>query len=95
MKHADNESMGGVDKLHFLLSLYHTKIPSKKWTLRVLFHFVDVAICNSWLEYLRDHQMLPRAKLLYLMNFRMQVAEALIKATVPEKKRGRPSLAEI
>lgn len=42
-----NQSMGGVDKMDFLLSLYRTKIRSKKWTLRAIFHFVDLAVCNT------------------------------------------------
>ena len=32
-----NKSMGGVDKLHFLLSLYRIHIKSNKWALRVIF----------------------------------------------------------
>ena len=42
-----NKSMGGVDKLDFLLSLYRIHIKSKKWTLRVIFHFVDLAVVTS------------------------------------------------
>ncbi|KAL3196099.1 hypothetical protein MRX96_053997 [Rhipicephalus microplus] len=38
-----NRSMGGVDKMDFLLSLYRTKIRSKKWTLRAIFHFESPA----------------------------------------------------
>lgn len=89
-----NKSMGGVDKLDFLLSLYRTKIRSKKWTLRAIFHFVDVAVCNSWIEYLRDHAATPRSKLLDLMHFRLAVAEALITSVPNKRKRGRPSLEE-
>ena len=42
-----NKSMGGVDKLDFLLSLYRIHIKSKKWTLRAIFHFVDLAVVTS------------------------------------------------
>ncbi|KAM7282123.1 piggyBac transposable element-derived protein 3 [Ixodes scapularis] len=90
-----NQSMGGVDKLDFLLSLYRIKIRSRKWTLRVLFHFVDIAICNAWLEYLRDNEGIPRTKLMDLMHFRLQVAEGLIKAVPNARKRGRPSLENL
>lgn len=49
-----NHSMGGVDKMDFLQELYRTFIRSRKWTLRVIFHFIDLSICNGWLEYKRD-----------------------------------------
>ncbi|KAG0424948.1 hypothetical protein HPB47_027873, partial [Ixodes persulcatus] len=90
-----NHSMGAVDKLDFLLSLYRIKIRSRKWTLRVLFHFVGIAICNAWLEYLRDNEGIPRTKLMDLIHFRLQVAEGLIKAVPNARKRGRPSLENL
>lgn len=42
-----NASMGGVDKMDFLIQLYRIFIRSRKWTLRVIFHFVTVAVNNS------------------------------------------------
>ncbi|KAL3219787.1 hypothetical protein MRX96_005557 [Rhipicephalus microplus] len=35
---AYNHSMGGVDKVDFLIALYRTTIRSRKWTLRMTFH---------------------------------------------------------
>ena len=49
-----NKSMGGVDKLDFLLSLYRIHIKSIKWILRVIFHFIDLAAVTSWLQYIND-----------------------------------------
>jgi hypothetical protein len=46
-----NESMGGVDLADMLISLYRTKIKSKRWYLKVLFHCVDIAKVNAWLLY--------------------------------------------
>ncbi|KAL3225401.1 hypothetical protein MRX96_025830 [Rhipicephalus microplus] len=86
-----NRSMGGVDKMDFLLSLYRTKIRSKKWTLRAIFHFVDLAVCNAWMEYLRENAHNRRSKLLDLLHFRLQIAEALISSVPNTRKRGRPS----
>ncbi len=54
--------MGDVGKMDFLVSIYCNKIRSKKWTLRVAFHFVDIAICNSWLEYPRSNSMSNKKK---------------------------------
>lgn len=56
-----NASMGGVDKLDFLIALYRTFIRSKKWILRMFTHGLDLAITNSWLEYRKEasKQCLP------------------------------------
>lgn len=45
-----NHCMGGVDKLDFLITLYRTFIRSRKWTLRMFTHAIDLACANSWLE---------------------------------------------
>jgi len=49
-----NQSMGGVDKYDQLISYYRIFLKSKKWTLRMIFHAVDMAVTNSWLEYYLD-----------------------------------------
>jgi hypothetical protein len=49
-----NKSMGGVDKMDQLISLYRTFIRSKKWTLRMICHVFDLAAANSWLQYKKD-----------------------------------------
>lgn len=92
---AYNYSMGGVDKIDFLLSLYRIFIRSKKWTQRYLFHFIDLAICNSWILFrmICEEHKIPKKSVLSLLEFRMSVAEALLTANlVPaSRKRGRPS----
>ncbi|XP_050293817.1 piggyBac transposable element-derived protein 3-like [Anthonomus grandis grandis] len=90
-----NHSMGGVDLLDQLISLYRILIRSKKWTLRVTMHMIDFALVNSWLEYKKDCQPcnVPKKKIMDLLDFRMTIAESLIKMgqKVPSDKRGRPS----
>lgn len=89
-----NESMGGVDKLDFLISLYRIFIRARKWTLRMIDHSIDLAITNSWLEYMRDAKALnlPKKNTLDLIHFRQHVAQALIFSNQSrQKKRGRPS----
>ncbi|KAL3172782.1 hypothetical protein MRX96_038957 [Rhipicephalus microplus] len=49
-----NKYMGGVDKPHFIMSLYPMRTRTSKWPVRVIFHFASFALCNSWLEYIRD-----------------------------------------
>lgn len=94
-----NSSMGGVDKIDFLLALYRTFIRSRKWTLRVIFHFVDIAVCNSWLEYKRDCKLcgVRDKNVMDLLNFRMAIAYGLARAGVSStsRKRGRPSTEEV
>ena len=90
-----NASMGGVDKMDFLIQLYRIFIRSRKWTLRVLFRFVTVAVNNSWLEYQRDADMLrvSKKKRHDLYSWTYNIAEAMCKAglSVQQCKRGRPS----
>ena len=91
-----NESMGGVDKLDQLISLYRTFIKSRKWTLRMVTHAIDLAVVNSWLEYRRsaEQQGTRKKDILDLLHFRLEVAECLVRKNKPvnmSKKRGRPS----
>jgi len=91
-----NKNMGSVDKLDFLLKIYRTFIKSKKWTLRIMTHCIDMALANSWLEYKKDCEILQvkKTKILDLLHFRQHVGEALIlsnKTSSSQKKRGRPS----
>lgn len=46
-----NRAIGGVDLFNRFISLHGINIRSKKWTLRLIFHAIDMAVCNSWLEY--------------------------------------------
>ena len=83
--------MGGVDKLDHLIALYRIKTRTKKWTVKLIFHFVDFALVNAWLEYRRDAELCdPSSKYMDLLEFRSQVAEALIKTTPLRLPVGRP-----
>lgn len=53
-----NNNMGGVDKLDFLLSLYRSHVRSRKWTLRMIIHALDLALVNSWIEYKKQAELL-------------------------------------
>ena len=90
-----NHSMGGVDLLDQLISLYRIFIRSKKWTLRMIAHCIDFALVNSWLEYRKDCEILgvSKKKVLDLLHFRMRVADGLINVgkIVNIPRRGRPS----
>lgn len=94
-----NQAMGGVDKLDQLVSRYRIHIRSRKWPLRMITHAVDLAVVNSWLEYRRDkeRQGVPAQYTLDLLHFKMNVAEALVRAGKPQaaRKRGRPSTSSL
>lgn len=88
-----NKHKGGVDLNDFLVSLYRIKLKTKKWSVKVIFHFTDLALVNSWLNYKQDCKKAgcEKSQVLCLLDFRMQVAEALIKGSQERKRRGRPS----
>lgn len=69
---AYNRSMGGVNKVDFLISLYRTTIRSRKWTLRMTFHFMNLAVVNAWLEYRRDADKQSLPKQLDLLDFTLE-----------------------
>lgn len=77
--------MGGVDKIDHLITIYRTFIRSKKWTLRMFTHTIDLAITNSLLEYRKDAEALqvPKKGILDLLHFRHEVAEALMNVGTP------------
>ena len=90
-----NKSMGGVDKIDQLIAYYRIFIKSKKWTLRMMFHAIDMACCNSWLEYLKDCDKfkIKKKDRMDLLNFKLRLADNLINLgnSVVTKSRGRPS----
>lgn len=95
-----NKNMGGVDKIDQLIAYYHIFIKSKKWTLRMIFHAIDMAMCNSWLEYLEDCTKLGvfKKKRMDLLKFRMRLADNLInfgRYDIAKKPRGQPSTSTI
>lgn len=93
-----NHNMGGVDLLDMYISLYRIYIRSRKWTLRVIMHFVDFALSNSWIEYKQDciETKIHKKDIMDLLEFRMHVSKSLIykNKLVNVKKRGRPSKSE-
>lgn len=83
-----NKSMGGVDILDQLLAYYRIFIKSKKWTLRLIFHGFDFACVNSWLEYKREQASanIPPKEVMDLLQFKIRIAEALIRMGKPIKR---------
>ena len=85
-----NAYMGGVDLLDSMLGYYRIQIRSKKWYMRVFFHFLDMICVNSWLLWRRN--LTNMDLYLPLSEFKIGVAEVLTRANVGvQRKRGRPS----
>lgn len=91
---AYNRSMSGVDKVDFLVALYRMTIRSRKWTLRTIFHFMNLAVVNAWLVYRKDadRQLILFTKQFDLLDFTLGVIEALSAAESKPvaRKKGRP-----
>lgn len=49
-----NKFMGGVDLLDELVTYYRIKIRSRKYFMRLVYYFFDVAVVNGWLLYCQD-----------------------------------------
>lgn len=77
-----NLKMGGVDQLGQFVSTYRIFIRSRKWTLRAIFHMIDMAVCNSWLEYRKQARLLgdSNKSIFDLLAFRELITDGLLKA---------------
>lgn len=45
---------GGVDLLDGLVSYYRIEIRSRKYNMKLIYHFIDMAVVSGWLLYRRD-----------------------------------------
>jgi hypothetical protein len=92
--HKYNNGMGGVDLLDQKMSYYRIFIKSKKWTLRLIFHFLDLAICASYIEYKKECETFQIGKkdVLKFMDFKSYLGKCLTQVNKSKsfRKRGRP-----
>ncbi|KAG7253638.1 hypothetical protein CRUP_032504 [Coryphaenoides rupestris] len=75
-----NSKMGGVDLVDRMMSYYRMSVRTKKWTLRMLMHFTDLALANSWLVYRKDLTVCgtPEKSIMQFLEFRMEVAKTFL-----------------
>ena len=69
-----NRFIGGVDKADMLLSLYRTKLRSRKWYHRTVFYLVSLALINSFTV---SRQISGKGSLL---EFQIEICRCLLKA---------------
>ncbi|XP_050302044.1 piggyBac transposable element-derived protein 1-like [Anthonomus grandis grandis] len=74
-----NHSMGKVDMCDRLISYYRICMRTKKWPVRVFWHFVDLAITNSWVEYRQDCFARGDRKnsIMDLLEFKLYIGKSL------------------
>lgn len=89
-----NQSMGGVDLCDRLISYYRICMRTKKWPVRVFWHFIDLALTNSWIEYRQDRAAFGcrKSTIMDLLEFKLYVGKTLAlggKAT-SERLSGAP-----
>jgi hypothetical protein len=67
--------------------------------MKIIFHLIDLSIVDGWLLYRRHcfQLRLTKNEIRSLLQFRMEVAEALLKPIIPQRpiQRGRPSRQSI
>ena len=87
-----NKFMGGIDLMDSFLAKYRFRTKSRRWYLYLFWHFLMIALINSWLVYRRDCELLqiPKKTVMKRRIFQAQVASALIESQLV-KRRGRPS----
>ncbi|GBM96866.1 hypothetical protein AVEN_156093-1 [Araneus ventricosus] len=74
------------------MPLYRTAMRSKKWTLRIIFHYFNTAIINSWSRYKRDTNCsgIHQKNSIDLLDFTFRIVEVLSfsnQSAAPTKSR--------
>ena len=92
---AYNKNMGGVYLADMLISLYRTKVKTKRWYIKVFWRLLDISNVNAWNLYRLHFAQYekPRQQMLRLLKFSTALGNALIHANklVYVNRLGRPS----
>ena len=89
-----NHYMGGTDKIDYIISLNRITAKTRKWPVRMFFHFLDLAVVSSSSDYRSfelDYGTL-KSNISDILTFRNEVGRALTMATVPSRSANRPRL---
>ena len=73
-----NKYMGRVDLCDRMVSYYRFSSRTNKWQVRVLHHFIALALQNAWLLYRLD-SIKGNKPYDQLIHFRFHVAECLVE----------------
>ncbi|XP_068086621.1 piggyBac transposable element-derived protein 3-like [Anabrus simplex] len=87
-----NLHMGGVDLLDSIMARYRIIMRTKKWYIKLFYHFLDVTIVNAWILHRRVAAQLGIQNTMTLAAFREDLALSLCQVGLSiTPKRGRPS----
>lgn len=86
-----NQGMGGVDLFDQQMAYNRILIKSAKWSQRLVNHFIEAVVNNSYLEHKMDSKAMgfDEKKVMSRNVFFKKIAEGLLQPA--PKKRGRPS----
>lgn len=93
--------MGGVDLMDGLMGSNHIRAKTRDAMTRILYHFIDMTLTNSYVLYRRIHTerlndsndtSANDIKLLQLPEFREEIAAALV-ASNEKRSIGRPNIS--
>lgn len=82
-----NKYMGGVDKIDQMLETYSIVRKSRRWWVKIFFHFMDLAICNSYIIY-KTCSTQNRKKPVSHLTYRSILVNELIGNYCSKLKRG-------
>ncbi|KAG0444594.1 hypothetical protein HPB47_013618, partial [Ixodes persulcatus] len=80
-----NIHISGVDLVDMLIELYRTAF--KRYYMRLFAQILDIAVNNAWLLYRRECYLLRVKPDLPLKDFRFLIADALMRAHKPKRRR--------
>lgn len=86
-----NKYMGGVDLLDKQISLYRTRIRSKKWWWPLFTQFLDISVINTW----RLYQICHPSEEISLLDVRRKIVVAYLWSTKASRKRPGPQKAKV
>lgn len=84
-----NKNMNCVDRFDQLKSTYEIDRKSKKWWMRIFWHFIDCCIVNSYILY-----KLKKLPFISLKDFRRRVIDGLLAEKLVELRRKEESAGE-
>ncbi|XP_046666330.1 piggyBac transposable element-derived protein 3-like [Homalodisca vitripennis] len=76
-----NKNMGGVDLIDRILSYCPSRSRTKKWTVRCLLHFFDVALGNAWLQMreIKKSSGVSPKDIVQFRHFKLELGKSMIE----------------
>lgn len=87
-----NRHMGGVDLIDSIMAIYKIQLRSKRWQIRLFYHYLDLTMANAWLLYKRVCKDNGLSCRLSSADFRLDVAVTLCKLGTKPSMSSRRSL---